>query len=68
MLRDKVCDLETRVSKSQRNVVELTKIVNLWVSKLVYQRKDGKKDALLCLDEKAERLKKMYVLFVEYST
>ncbi|KAL7641749.1 UNVERIFIED_CONTAM: hypothetical protein RMT77_007623 [Armadillidium vulgare] len=59
-LRDKVCNLEERVSKAQNNVTKLNEVISTWASKLVFQRMDGKKDTLLNLNNKEEKLQKIY--------
>ncbi|KAK7067107.1 hypothetical protein SK128_011277 [Halocaridina rubra] len=59
VLRDTVHNLERRVQKVQENVRRLDDILDTWVQKPIYQRKDGKKETLLSLDDKADRLKKV---------
>lgn len=61
MLRDRVSDLECRVQKAQANVKRLDTILVTWVQKPIFERRDGKKDTLLNLEDKADRLTKAYV-------
>ncbi|GCB69230.1 hypothetical protein scyTo_0001016 [Scyliorhinus torazame] len=58
-VRDMVHDLECRVQKAKDNVAAILTIMRTWVSP-VFERKEGKKDALLNLDDKNERLEKRY--------
>ncbi|XP_078081541.1 dynein axonemal heavy chain 9 [Mustelus asterias] len=58
-VRDMVHDLECRVQKAKDNVAAMQTIMKTWVSP-VFERKEGKKDALLNLDDKNERLEKRY--------
>ncbi|GCC26775.1 hypothetical protein chiPu_0005195 [Chiloscyllium punctatum] len=60
-VRDMVHDLESRVQKTKDNVTAIRNIMKTWVSPL-FERKEGKKDALLNLDDKNERLEKRYSL------
>lgn len=48
--RDKVCDLERRVRLSKANVEHIRTIMRGWSDTPLYQRKDDKKDTLLCLE------------------
>lgn len=54
-----MCNLEGRVQKVQENVRRLDDILDTWVQKPIYQRKDGKKETLLNLEDNADRLKKV---------
>lgn len=58
-LRDTVSDLETRVQQVQANVRRIDDIMMTWVLKPIFERREGKKDTLLNLEDKAERLKKV---------
>ena len=60
-LRDTVSNLESRVQKAQANIKVMDSILASWVLKPIFERKDGKKDALLNLEDREERLKKVYV-------
>ncbi|XP_044152524.1 dynein axonemal heavy chain 9 [Bufo gargarizans] len=58
-VRDSVHDLERRVQKARDNVEEIQSIMKTWVLP-IFERKDGKKDTLLNLDDRSERLEKRY--------
>nr|XP_027209167.1 dynein beta chain, ciliary-like [Penaeus vannamei] len=59
-LRDTVSDLEIRVQQVQANVRRVDDIMCTWVLKPIFERREGKKDTLLNLEDRAERLKKVY--------
>ncbi|XP_064179132.1 dynein heavy chain 9, axonemal [Anguilla rostrata] len=58
-VRDAVHDLESRLQRTKDNVGEIQNIMKTWVSPL-FERKEGKKDTLLNLDDRPERLEKRY--------
>lgn len=60
-VRDLVCDLESRLQRIKDNVEEMQSCMRSWAMP-VFDRKDGRKDALLSLDDRAERLDKFYCL------
>lgn len=60
-MRDAVCDLESRLQRAKDNVEEIQSCMRSWANPL-FDRKEGKKDALLSLEDKAERLDKFYSL------
>uniref|UniRef100_A0A3Q3DHJ9 Dynein axonemal heavy chain 17 n=1 Tax=Hippocampus comes TaxID=109280 RepID=A0A3Q3DHJ9_HIPCM len=60
-LRDSICDLESRLQKAKDNVEEIQNCIKSWASPL-FDRKEGKKDALLSLDDRAERLDRFYCM------
>lgn len=43
-------------------------ILASWVLKPIFERKDGKKDTLLNLEDRQEKLKKMYVRLLTFVT
>ncbi|KAG8446024.1 hypothetical protein GDO86_013774 [Hymenochirus boettgeri] len=63
-VRDSVHDLEKRVQMARDNVDSIQSIMKTWVLPL-FERKDGRKDTLLSLDDRAEHLEKRYNLFKE---
>ncbi|XP_063312141.1 dynein axonemal heavy chain 9 [Pelobates fuscus] len=63
-VRDTVHDLERRVQKARDNVEEIQTIMKTWVLP-IFERKDGKRDSLLNLDDRTERLEKRYNLIRE---
>ena len=52
-----VKDLEERVNKSHKNIGEIQNTANSWVLQPIFMRKDGRRDALLNLEDKTDRLK-----------
>ncbi|XP_077110730.1 dynein axonemal heavy chain 9 isoform X2 [Ranitomeya variabilis] len=66
-VRDSVHDLERRVQKARDNVEEILAIMKTWVLP-IFERKDGKRETLLNLDDRSERLEKRYNLIRESGT
>ncbi|XP_051731342.1 dynein axonemal heavy chain 9-like isoform X1 [Ctenopharyngodon idella] len=58
-VREMVHDLEQRLQRTKDNVEEIQTIMKSWTTP-VFERKEGKKDTLLNLDDKTERLEKTY--------
>jgi dynein heavy chain len=58
--RDKVHDLEQRVQKTKDNVEQIQKLMATWSKLPLFERKEGKNESLLNLDDREERLKKRY--------
>ncbi|XP_053544923.1 dynein axonemal heavy chain 9 [Bombina bombina] len=63
-VRDSVHDLERRVQKTRDNIDEIQAIMKTWVLP-IFERKDAKKDSLLNLDDRNDRLEKRYNLIRE---
>uniref|UniRef100_G1KU34 Dynein axonemal heavy chain 17 n=1 Tax=Anolis carolinensis TaxID=28377 RepID=G1KU34_ANOCA len=61
---DSVRDLEQRIQKTKDNIEEIQNIMKTWVFP-VFERKDGKKESLLYLDERHERLDRHYQLITD---
>ncbi|XP_069504355.1 dynein axonemal heavy chain 11 [Ambystoma mexicanum] len=61
-MKDIIHDLHQRVQQSKDNITTIRKLMKLWAEKPLFSRKDNRKDALLNLDEKADRLKKYTVM------
>ncbi|XP_054832302.1 dynein axonemal heavy chain 9-like [Eublepharis macularius] len=59
-----VRDLEQRIQKIKDNIEEIQNIMKSWVLP-VFERKDGKRDSLLYLDDGHERLDKHYRLITD---
>ncbi|XP_077101765.1 dynein axonemal heavy chain 9 [Siphateles boraxobius] len=57
--REMVHDLEQRLQRTKDNVEEIQSIMKSWTTP-VFERKEGKKDTLLNLDDKTERLERTY--------
>lgn len=58
--RDKVHDLEQRVQKTKDNVEQVQKLMATWSKQPLFERKEGKNESLLNLDDREDRLKKRY--------
>ncbi|KAI7797195.1 putative dynein heavy chain 9, partial [Triplophysa rosa] len=58
-VRETVYDLEQRLQRTKNNVEEIHTIMKSWATP-IFERKEGKKDALLNLDDKTERLERTY--------
>ncbi|XP_062976517.1 dynein axonemal heavy chain 9 [Elgaria multicarinata webbii] len=61
---DSVRDLEQRIQKTKDNIEEIQNIMRTWVLP-VFERKDGKKESLLYLDERHDRLDKHHQLITD---
>lgn len=59
-LRDPVERLQVRMQKTQFNLSEIERITSQWVKQPLFERKDGKKDSVLCLNERSNRVAKRY--------
>ncbi|XP_057654279.1 dynein beta chain, ciliary-like [Diorhabda carinulata] len=57
---DVIKQLTDRVKKAQENVSNLMAAISEWSTKPLYERKDGKKENLLCIDERVDRCQKRY--------
>ncbi|XP_054457284.1 dynein heavy chain 9, axonemal isoform X2 [Anoplopoma fimbria] len=60
-VRDSICDLESRLQRTKDNVEQIQGCMRSWASPM-FDRKEGKKDALLSLEDRAERLDRFYSL------
>lgn len=58
-VRDTVHDLEKRLQRTKDNVEEIKSITKSW-TRPIFERKDGKKDTLLNLEDKQESLERAY--------
>lgn len=61
-----VCDLGQSFQQSKDNVESIQGIMKAWMEHALFFRK-GKKEALLYLDDKGERLAKIYKVLQEDS-
>lgn len=64
MMTEGVRDLEQRIQKAKSNVEEIQTIVQSWVSP-IFERKDGKRESLLSLEDCQDCLEKRYSLVRE---
>lgn len=60
-VRDSVCDLESRLQRTKDNVEEIQSCMRSWACPM-FDKKEGKKDTLLSLEDRAERLDRFYSL------
>ena len=58
--RDKVHDLEQRVQKTKDNVEQIQKVMATWTKLPLFERKEGKNETLLNIDDRDDRLRKRY--------
>ncbi|NXF34813.1 DYH9 protein, partial [Nyctibius bracteatus] len=61
MMMDGVRDLERRIQKAKNNVEEIQTILRSWVLP-IFERKDGKRESLLSLEDCQDRLERCYSL------
>uniref|UniRef100_A0A3B3RIQ7 Dynein axonemal heavy chain 17 n=1 Tax=Paramormyrops kingsleyae TaxID=1676925 RepID=A0A3B3RIQ7_9TELE len=61
-VREAVHDLEKCLQKVKDNVEEIRNVMKTWVSP-IFERKEGKKDTLINLDDISDRLEKRYTQF-----
>lgn len=59
-LRKPVERLQGRMQKTHQNLSEIRSIMSTWAKIPLFERKDGKKDSVLCLDERTDRITKRY--------
>lgn len=67
-LRQPVERLQARMQKTQSNLERIRSITSTWTKIPLFERKDGKKDAVLCLEERNDRISKRYAAFTEMSS
>ncbi|XP_053720928.1 dynein heavy chain 9, axonemal [Synchiropus splendidus] len=60
-MRDTMCDLESRLQTSKDNVELIKRCMNSW-AKPMFKRKEGKRDSLLSLGDRAERIERFYTM------
>lgn len=58
-VRDMVRELESSLQRTKDNVDEIQAIMRTWVTP-IFERREGKRDSLLNLEDRAERLEKCY--------
>lgn len=66
-LRKPVERLQIRMQKTQLNLAEIRRQMSVWIKMPLFERKDSKKDAVLCLDERVDRITKRYAEIKEAS-
>ncbi|XP_061390860.1 dynein beta chain, ciliary isoform X1 [Musca vetustissima] len=66
-LRQPVAALQNRMDHTQGNLKQIRDIMSVWVRQPLFERRDGKKDAVLCIDERPDRTAKRYAEIQEAS-
>lgn len=56
-----VGNLQQHLQKSQENINEIKNILIPYARKPLFERKDGRRDTVLCIDEREERKNKRYL-------
>lgn len=59
-IRKPVETLQDRMNRTQTNLAEIRKVISCWVKAPLFERKDSKKDAVLCIDERHDIITKRY--------
>lgn len=59
-LRKPVERLQFRMHQTQTNLSEIKRVTSMWLKQPLFVRKDGKKDSVLCLNERENRVIKRY--------
>lgn len=59
-LRKPVAALQVRINHTQRNLEEIRLIMTTWSKQPLFERRDGKKDTLLQMEERLDRTAKRY--------
>lgn len=60
-VRECVCDLESRLQRAKSNMEEIQSCMRSWACP-IFDRREGKKDTLLSLEDRPERLDRCYGL------
>ncbi|XP_043921477.1 dynein axonemal heavy chain 11 [Protopterus annectens] len=64
-VKNTVYDLERRVQSTKDNTEMIQRIMRMWAEQTFFSRKDNKKEALLNLEDREERIAKRYRLIQE---
>ncbi|XP_039198067.1 dynein heavy chain 11, axonemal isoform X1 [Crotalus tigris] len=64
-IKAKVHDLEQRLQKSKDNINTIQQIMKSWMEQPFFSRKDNKKEALLNLDDKENKVAKKFMSYQE---
>lgn len=59
-LREPVERLQIRMQQTQRNLNEIKTIMSAWSKVPLFERKDSKKDSVLCMEERNDRIARRY--------
>jgi hypothetical protein len=60
-LHQLVHSLETRIQQTQNNVEQICNIMGVWSKVALFERPDGRKDTLLCIEDQPEHVQRRYV-------
>ena len=60
-LHQLVHSLEARVQQTQNNLEQIRNIMSVWSRVALFERSDGKKDTLLCTEDRSEHVQRRYV-------
>ena len=55
-----VHSLEARVQQTQDNLEQIRNIMSVWSKVALFERSDGKKDTLLCIEDRSEHVQRRY--------
>ncbi|XP_067615922.1 dynein beta chain, ciliary [Eurosta solidaginis] len=59
-LRIPVAALKDRMNHTQSNLKQINQLMSIWAKQPLFERKDLKKDTVLCIDERPDRTDKRY--------
>lgn len=60
-LHQLVHSLEARVQQTQDNIERIRNIMSVWSKVALFERSDGKKDTLLCIEDRSEHVQRRFV-------
>lgn len=67
-LREPVERLQIRMQQTQRNLSEIKTIMSAWAKTPLFERKESKKDSVLCMEERNDRIARRYAEMEAAST
>lgn len=67
-LRKPAEKLQIRMQQTQRNLNEIKSIMSAWTKAPLFERKDSKKDSVLCMEERNDRIARRYAEMETAST
>lgn len=59
-LREPVERLQIRMQQTQCNLNEIKATMSAWTKTPLFERKDSKKDSVLCMEERNDRIARRY--------
>lgn len=60
-LHQLVHSLEARVQQTQDNIERIRNIMSVWSRVALFERSDGKKNTLLCIEDRSEHVQQRFV-------